>query len=130
MKGRLTIVRDSDDRIRIEFVDAESRVRFASMHMSLDGFAQALTGMAGIEGDLQVMGLEKVGKRLIVEYHSIDCPLTTYDRSELRKWLLENAHHPGGEVDASLSSHSSIGSLESGRRLNYIVRRYEPIGEE
>lgn len=130
MKGKLTITRNSNDIVRIEFTDAASSIRFAEMRMSLEGFAQAVTGLASVEGELSVRGLGNVGKRLIVEHHSIECPLTGYDKKAAQEWLLANAHHPDGEIDASLSSQTSISPGRDGCLLNYTVRRYVATGED
>lgn len=66
LKGTVTITRTTHGNgthdMRIRFRENDSRVEFATMKLSLEDFSKALTGLAEVEGDLEVRGLALVGK--------------------------------------------------------------------
>lgn len=65
-KGRVTISRYSssmgEDGVHIEFTDEKSRVRFATMDLTLENFAKVVTGMGEVKAELETRGLDLVGK--------------------------------------------------------------------
>lgn len=73
--GKVTIHRIHGGRecIEIEFTDAQSGVKFANAELSLEKFADALTGRGMVECTIDVRGLEKVGK--VMHVKSIKFPL-------------------------------------------------------
>jgi hypothetical protein len=127
MKGEITISRDSRNVIRISIVDELSRERFVTFSMTPTDFCMALTGLAYVEGDLSVSGLDCVGKKKITESRSIDCPIASYDAKTLEAWLIENAQEPGWILYAALRSQGSVIRLGDKTTLNYSVYRYEEV---
>lgn len=124
MKAKVTISRSSDDKVRICFTDAASGIEFAEVAMELEAYAQAITGLAYVEGDLEVRGLEWVGKRRITERREVVCPLKTYDIKKLSEWLRDNAQEDGWLVSSYLGSQSSIQHTGEGTLLRYSVTKY------
>jgi len=87
-------------------------------------FALAITGLSHADMTFKTRGLEKVGKKRILEKRSIVCPLKTYDRDDLRSWLEENGKEEGWTVLSYLGSQTSIKRTEEGTVLNYSVEKY------
>lgn len=56
MKFNLSISRNSKDRINIEVICKESRTRFLRLELSLEEYAQVITGLSHVEveGKLRV----------------------------------------------------------------------------
>ncbi|HWQ08067.1 MAG TPA: hypothetical protein VN436_03130 [Holophaga sp.] len=124
MEGRITIVRSSDNKIRIYIEDELSSIRFAEVTMTLEQFALGITGLAPQDVDLEVHGLEHVGKRRVREQRSIVCPMHTYDRKELEQWLRDNAQEDGWIVSTYLGSQNSVSYEGQVRTLHYHVTKY------
>lgn len=61
MKGSVTISRRSDNRVYINVTCRESHIEFAEVSYSMEDYAMMITGLHGVEGELTVRGLEKVG---------------------------------------------------------------------
>jgi len=51
-----------EDEIEISFIDDMSNTRFATAKMSLETFALGLTGLGHLDVELDVRGLENIGK--------------------------------------------------------------------
>ncbi len=68
IKGELSIVRsscnDGKKCIRIMVDDVEANIEFLDIEVALDDFADCLTGLSLVKCDIDVRGLDKVGKRL------------------------------------------------------------------
>lgn len=66
LKGNITICKTTGNnykKIHIEISDEVSRIRFCDVIMDLDAFADALTGLGFCKCDIDVRGLEHLGKR-------------------------------------------------------------------
>jgi hypothetical protein len=131
MKGKVTITRSwsthSDDVITIRIRDEVSNIEFVEAEMSLADFAQAVTGLAFCKCELEVRGLDYIGKKRVREPRTIECPLSPYTkREELAQWLREHAQEDGWMLDTYLGSQGSVNfSKDSkGTILNYAVFKY------
>lgn len=124
MKAKVTISRGSDDKVRISFEDAASHIEFATVSLSPEAFGHAVTGLSMQEGELEVRGLEFVGRRRITERRQIVCPIKSYDKSVLTAWLNENAQEEGWLLSTYLGSQSSVSHVEGGTLLRYSVTKY------
>lgn len=124
MKGKVTISRDSNDRVRIRFRDEASGIEFAEASLSVEAFGYAVTGLSEQEADLNVKGLQCVGKLRVFERREIDCPLDTYNKDVLSAWLKENAKEDGWILDAYLGSQNSISRRDGITVLRYGVIKY------
>jgi hypothetical protein len=111
IKGQLTISRwkgnDDTEGINIELIDADSHVRFVVVNISLEDFAKAITGLGYVPVDLDVRGLDKVGK--IAEFKSTTVPVPFvlkyeddfaalarehfYDNPENEDWFINISEH-------------------------------------
>ena len=115
------------DGITISIQDQSSRLGVCELSLTLEQFAQAVTGLAVMdvlfESNLNDM-------RLGVEQHhetrEILCPVSSYtDRSSLVQWLKENVvAAEGEEVSYYLGSQNSVSSRPDGILLRYSVRSW------
>lgn len=124
MKAKVTISRNSRDVVCITFRDEASGIQFAEASMTVEAYGYAITGLAEQDADLEVRGLEYVGKQRITESREIVCPIKTYDRKALSEWLSENAQEDGWLVSTYLGSQKSVTYKDDGAVLRYSVTRY------
>ena len=124
MKAKVTIGRASDDRVRIRIRDEASGIEFAEVSLSVEAYGYAITGLSEQPAELEVRGLEWVGKRRITEQRKIVCQLDTYNRDELSKWLGDNGQEEGWLVSTYLGSQQSVSHTPEGVVLSYSVTKY------
>lgn len=127
MKCKLTISRNSNDIINITFIDELSGIQFVDADYDLASFALALTGCARIEGEMEVRGLEYVGKKKVMENRSVVCPEKSHNRRDLERWLCDNYHEEGWLIDYYLGSQGSLGTAEHGTLLRFKVYKYVEV---
>ncbi len=121
----ISIIRQSNDEIHIRVQDHASQNTFLDISLTLEQFALAVTGVNTPEVTAEVRNLSNVGKRKQIEPRSVLCPLKTYDKKELQKWLLDNCKEAGWEIDAYLGSRHSVRHSDDGVTLNYTVAKYD-----
>lgn len=127
LKAKVTISRVSYhdcEKVVISIDDVSSGIQFAELELSAEAFGLAITGLSYREADLTVRGLQYIGKRRVTEKRTIECPLTTYDRTKLESWLRENAQEEGWIVNNYLGSQTSVSYKEGKTFLNYSVTKY------
>jgi hypothetical protein len=124
MKAKVSISRSSDDTVRIRIRDEASGIEFAEVSLTVEAYGYLITGLSDQEADLQVRNLQFVGKTRISEQRQIECPLSTYDKSELSQWLKENAQEEGWIVSTYLGSQSSVTWNNGKATLRYSVTKY------
>jgi hypothetical protein len=82
LKGQLTIGRTRSshgpDTIRVSIRDQMSIMEFASIELSLENFSKAITGLAGVDGELEIRGLDRVGKKHECKTEAVDVPYEGY----------------------------------------------------
>lgn len=127
IKCKVTISRRSDGLITIEVLDEASRARFLDLEMTLEAFAQAITGLSFQEADGEVRGLEVVGKTRIDEPRQAIYPGGAHDAREVMEaWLMTDCQEPGWRVDNYLGAQRSVTRDAEGRTvLHYRVTRFE-----
>lgn len=127
--GKLTISRNNQDEIVIRITDDASRTQFVKASLDPHSYAMLITGLSEVEAECEVNNLDRVGKQKIIERRSIECPLNTYSKDELKAWLLENAQEEGWMLDTYLGSQDSVGcSTNGGRILRYHVFKFIELG--
>ena len=129
IRASISVLRNSHDEVIIEIEDKNSRARFVRVTMSPHDFAMAVTGLSDINVSAEVVGLDVVGKKKVVEKRTAECPLKTYDKEILKKWLTDNCQEEGWKLDSYLGAQSSVKLISGGEGvyLNYRVYRYEEI---
>lgn len=63
LKGSVTISRVHGDKdvVEIRLEEENSGIEFATLTLELEGFARAITNQGHVKGELEVVGLDKVG---------------------------------------------------------------------
>lgn len=83
MDGKITISKTTSNRnkkeIRIAIEDDASSINFVEARMSLENFAEALTGLGFVDIDFTVRGLENIGKTRERKTVEINLGKTDYD---------------------------------------------------
>lgn len=113
LKGAITIGRpsygDGRELMVIQFRDELSRVRFLDIEMSLPDFMKALTGQAEMPIEMQVRGLEDVGK--VKETKPLKFPV--YDTNREAAADLAPAYaDEGWQADLYFNSQDSFSRVE------------------
>lgn len=124
MKATVTITRASDDTFRIVVRDEASNICFVKLTMQPADFAMAISSLAERPAEMEVCGLQHVGRRLVVEHREILCPIKTYDKSALQAWLADNAQDDGWVVRTNLKSQGSVEHRPDGTLLRYTAWKY------
>ena len=125
IKARLSISRDSSGVIRMRIRDDASRNEFVDLKISAESFALAITGLSETECEATISKIETVGKKKIQEKRRVACPINTYDKTILERWLVENCQEPGWSLVTYLGSQESVVRDQAGNLfLNYSVVKY------
>ena len=125
IKARLSISRDSSGVIRVRIRDDASRNEFVDLKISPESFGLAITGLSEVECEATISKIETVGMKKIQEKRRVACPIDSYNRAKLERWLKENCQEPGWSVVTYLGSQGSVVRDQSGKTfLNYSVVRY------
>lgn len=113
LKGAITIGRpsygDGRELMVIQFRDELSRVRFLDIEMSLPDLMKALTGQAEMPIEMQVRGLENVGK--VKETKRLDFEVTDTNR-EAAADLAPAYADEGWQADLYFNSQDSFSQVE------------------
>lgn len=145
LKGKLTISRpygfrqDENPHIRIVIEDSASHVQFIELEVPLASFAEALTGLSGVEAPMTIRGLHNVGKRRVVESVTFDLSeeylkskdIKTYDKEKIRQLLKEDPdkmfQREGWVLDTYLGSQSSIRYIGDALKVNTSYTTFKEI---
>ena len=123
VQANITISKNSNNEIHIEVQDSTSRILIVEAKLTLEDFAQAITGLAHIPVYAVVSELaQHIGKTKIMEQRTATCPISSYKRKELEEWLVENCQEDGWYLDTYLGSQGSIhGCMGSGNTSNNLT---------
>lgn len=127
INGEMQITRCNHNKIHIEVQCSESLAHFLAIELTTDEFAMLVTGCHQSDIKMEVRGLDKVGKRRIREERQVKCPLKTWDRDALSKWIDEHCQEDGWLVSNYLDSQKSIKSVDDGTLLNYSVCKWVDV---
>lgn len=109
INARVTISRNSQNRMNFRITDDDAVVHFCEFDMSMEDFAFAITGLAEMRVTAVVQGLQKVGLTRITEPAEVEVPDEIgSSRRDIESWLIANHQRPGWELRETLSSQSSI----------------------
>ena len=79
MKGNITILVDGNGA-RIEVEDESSGIRFLKINLSAEQFMACLGRLSMVKCDLELHGLNQIGKTLEVGKHEFKIPAELYNR--------------------------------------------------
>lgn len=90
MKGNITILVDGNGA-RIEVEDESSGIRFLKINLSAEQFMACLGRLANVECDLELQGLEQVGKALEVGEYEFKIPAELYSHRYTNRNFFDDA---------------------------------------
>ena len=124
--GSASIVRTSNDEIKITLYDDDAVIEFAKATLSLESFALAITGLSHVKCGIDIHGLDKVGTIMESKHHVFELPCECYD--ENRVWhAIEEAKKtcPEGWVpDTYFGSQNSFFMSGDKSMARCVIRRY------
>lgn len=123
-EGVISITRSNQDYMSIRVVDSKSKGEFLDIRMSMEDFANAITGLSRVPVFGEVRGLSNIGKVRVVEARQAICPQSSYDKKYLSSWIEENCQEEGWIISTYLGSQTSIRHVTNGTLLNYSVVKY------
>lgn len=133
MKFNLSISRNSRDLVGIRVKCDSSRNTFLELELTLEQFAQVITGLSEVEVEGVTRGLAYVGKTKIRELRSVELPegLYNYRKEPVVEYLKEHHQEEGWIQDLYLGSQGSITLDQQTKKYtaNYAVYRYEESKE-
>lgn len=124
IKGNMLISRDNRNKISIQVQCQSSLAGFLEIELTTDQFAMLVTGCHQSDIPMTVRGLDVVGKTRVLEKRQVLCPLKTYAKDELSKWLTLNCQEDGWKINAYLGSQSSTKHVDNGVLLNYSICKW------
>ena len=132
LKGTLSISKSSLGTISVTIEDTTSGISFARIELSPAQFAEAITGLHDCPGELEIRGLQYVGKKKEVEHSHLHIKtfvlnrlgISGYNSEQLENYLEENAQREGWLLNSSLRSRSSVINDDDGVTLHFSYTRY------
>lgn len=124
INGEMQITRSNHNKIHIEVQCSDSLAHFLAIELTTDQFAMLVTGCHQSDIKMEVRGLDKVGKVRVRETRQVVCPIKSYDRDLLEKWIVDNCKEDGWFISQGLRSQKSIKSVDNGTLLNYSVCKW------
>jgi len=116
---------DGRKAIRITINDQASRIEFLDAEISMEDFAECLTGHGHQPIEIELRGMDVVGKTRVRETRTIEYTgSNSWEREVLEQWLQDNAQEEGWIIDHYLGSQSSIDHMDGKTFLNYSVHKY------
>jgi hypothetical protein len=127
--AEVTISRTSNDVIKMTIHDETSGEQFVEVNFTYEQFAKCITNLHQTDIPCIVKGLDKVGKKKIVERRHVIYPGSSYDSKEkMSQWLFDNCQEEGYYISTYLGSQRCIFSVttqEDQTWLNYTINKYE-----
>ena len=132
INARVTISRNSQNRMTFRITDDDAVVHFCEFDMSLEDFALAITGLAEMRVTGVVQGLEKVGLTRVTESAVVEVPEHIgSSRRDIEAWLISKHQRPSWELRETLSSQSSIGHRDGKTVARFVYHKWvEREGEQ
>lgn len=122
---KITISRNSNDKINITLFDESSRIQFFDGDMLPEDFTKVITGLGYQPIETEVRGLEHVGKKKVVEKRQIPTPFKSWDSQRASQWLKDNYKEDGWMTDPYLGSQNSVSYKNDGTiAINFSVYKY------
>lgn len=133
MKFNLSISRNSKNLVGIRVKCDSSRTTFLELELTLEQFAQVITGLSEVEVEGVTRCLAYVGKTKIRELRSVELPdgLYNYHKEPVVEYLKEHHQEDDWIQDLYLGSQGSITLDQKTKKYtaNYAVYRYEETKE-
>lgn len=121
-KGKITISRISSNQenylpIKITIDDVDAVTQFLEIEMSLENFAECLTGLAARPCEFKTRGLQNIGKKREMADFTIELPEGTINRRNSEEVATERAEKlcPDGWIVSTYFNSQSSFYRENGK---------------
>jgi hypothetical protein len=124
MQGKISIIRNSNNTIKIELEDELSSARFLDIEMTPENFALAVTNLSCIDCEYEVRALSVIGKRLEVKTEMIELGSVNYQNFKGEIYNLVKPYEVDGwQADGYVLSHWNDHNAV-GNKYKITFRRY------
>lgn len=132
-KRLLEYSENDDGSLEMTFRDDSSAITFMTVKFDLKNVHEMLHGISSVECDIELNGIENVGKKLEIDKFSFEIPEELKYDNDRRKKLYEMAlekfpdhlKEEGWEIKPYLGSQSSFTRNKEGKSLvNFTIKRY------
>ena len=129
IKGKITISRVTSNTegsyVEVRFQDDGASIEFAIAKLTMEQFAQAITGRGYVDCEIEVRGLDLVGKKM--EHATIEFPIPKADYKHRKESATKAAaaYIPEGWVlSDSFSSQGSFFTRDGQEFARATIRRW------
>jgi len=131
MKGNITILVDGKGA-RIEVEDESSGIRFLKINLSAEQFMTCFGRLANVECDIDVRGLDLIGKTRETGKHEFKIPAELYNRrykerdyfDKTAQELAQSQLTDGWIADSYFGSHGSFFQKDGEQWARVTIRRW------
>lgn len=131
MKGNITILVDGRG-VTIEVKDESSGIRFLKINLSAEQFMAGLGRLANVECDMDVCGLDLIGKTRETGKHEFKIPAELYNRrykeqgyfNKTVQELAQSQLNDGWIADSYFGSQSSFFKKDGEQWARVTIRRW------
>jgi hypothetical protein len=127
VKGNISISRVTSgghDWIEIRIGDDASRIEFVEAKIEMEEYARLISGLSHQPCEIEVRGVNHIGKRKVSESRTAVAKIDTLGRKELQQWLIDNCQEEGWILDPYLGSQGSISRNDGKLLLRYSVYKF------
>ena len=133
LNGTFSVSKTSTGVIAITIEDVASGIDFVRIEMKPSQFAEAITGLHGRPGKMEIRGLRYVGKKKEVERAQLRLSkkslsrlrIEAHNKEKLEQYLKKTQQKEGWILNSYLGSQSSVSYQgDGGIILNFSYTRY------
>ena len=125
IKGKISIFIGGRDNTRILIEDADASIRFAEVTLTHEQLSRALSREGLVECEIEVVGLDKVGKKMEWQTFEFEIPERMTSSHGLKlKEIADSLLSDGWEAESYFGSKSSFFERDGKFYARATIRRY------
>lgn len=125
MDCKITFLVNYDQDTTIQLHDPVSSITFAEVHLTNDQLAMALSRLGYTPCKIELRGLDKVGKKMIVDKLEFEMPLYTFStRKEIAYAEADRVCPEGWEADLYFGSQNSFFKKDGKEYARTTIRKW------
>lgn len=127
IEGRITIL-VNDNKVLVELRDELSRVKFAKVELTPSEFCRLLSRTVEIDCTIDINGLEKVGKKLIISHLEFEMPDGGWgNREDTARQLVVEKCPEGWEPDLYFGSRDNFFRRDNKNWVRATIRKWVEV---
>lgn len=131
IEGSVSVCRVTSGRgdyVTISFRDEVSRTRFAEAQLSYEAFGKLMAGLSETKANIEVSGLNVVGKERKTQDRQLIVDGSIYDKAECIELIKKNSIRDAGwHLVPYLGSKDSVVYRDGKTVITYTVERFEEV---